>query len=355
MKILITGGAGFVGSNLARSFLHNGVAKRVVCFDNLKRRGSELNLPVFRREGVEFVHGDVRSEHDLWAVDGEFDFVIDASAEASVLAGLNSSARSLIETNLQGTINCLEFCRERAGGLIFLSTSRVYSLEALKRIPLKTRKDRFVHGTDRTIPGLTAKGVSEKFPTDTARSLYGATKLASELFVQEYCDSFGMKAVINRCGVIAGPGQFGKVDQGVFTLWVANHYFGKPLTYTGFGGKGLQVRDLLHPADLTEVLVRQMSKPAKLDGAIYNLGGGTGVSTSLRELTAICREVTGRTVEIGARKESAAVDVPYYVTDFSLASRVFGWKPLQSVRDIVSDIHQWIKAEEPALRSVFGM
>lgn len=354
MNILITGGAGFVGSNLARIFKKSKVASRVVCFDNLKRRGSEINLQAFRQEGIEFVHGDVRNEHDLQGIEGSLDVVIDGSAEPSVLAGMGTSPRYLLDTNLMGTLNCLEFCRQRSLGLVFLSTSRVYSLEPLKKIPLKPVGNRFAHETSKEIPGLTPKGITEIFPTDTPRSLYGATKLASELFVQEYCQTFNMPAVINRCGVIAGPGQFGKVDQGVFTLWVANHYFGKSLTYTGWGGEGLQVRDLLHPQDLADLLQIQLAKLSQLNAEIFNIGGGLSVSTSLKELTAICQTATGRSIEIAPRPDTSSVDIPFFVTDSSKAMQRFDWSPRKSVKDIVSDIYGWIDKEVSTLRPIFG-
>jgi CDP-paratose 2-epimerase len=174
------------------------------------------------------------------------------------------------------------------------------------------------------------------------------------MMIQEYAAANGLKAVIDRCGVIAGPGQFGKVDQGVFTLWVANHYFGKPLRYTGFGGKGKQVRDLLHPDDLFSLITTQISSPKGLQGGIYNVGGGPAGSTSLLELTRLCQKVTGKTVEIASDPATAAVDIPLYVSDSSQAQKTFGWQPKKSVEDIVKDIHAWIRANEPALKVLFS-
>ena len=250
MKVLITGGAGFVGSSLALSFrqLHPGA--EVVALDNLKRRGSELNLPVLREAGIQFVHGDIRNPADLQELQGEFDIFLECSAEPSVLAGLDGAPNYLLQTNLTGTLNCLEFARTRAGCFVFLSTSRVYSILPLREARLTETESRFELDGGQVLPGVSIHGIAEEFPTHLPRSLYGASKLASELMIQEYVHAYGMRAIINRCGVIAGPGQFGKVDQGVFTLWVANHVFGKPLKYTGFGGQGKQVRDLSPPVGL---------------------------------------------------------------------------------------------------------
>ena len=127
--------------------------------------------------------------------------------------------------------------------------------------------------------------MSEAFPLDGPRTLYGATKLAAELLVTEYRAAFGLRTVIDRCGVIAGPWQMGKVDQGVFTHWVLSHYFGRELSYIGYGGRGKQVRDLLHVADLVDLVEDQLLRPDHWDGVTANVGGGPEVSLSLLETT----------------------------------------------------------------------
>ena len=291
-RILITGGAGFVGSSLARAFRESSPTCEVIAFDNLKRRGSELNLRDFRQRGIRFVHGDVRNPGDLAALEGTFDLVIEASAEPSVHAGLGGGTDYLIGTNLVGTVHCLEHARRAAGGVIFLSTSRVYSLEPLRALPLRSETTRFV--LDAILPGASALGIAENFPTHLPRSLYGGSKLASEILFQEFVAAFGLRAIVNRCGVIAGPGQFGKVDQGVFTLWVAHHLFGQPLRYTGFEGRGQQIRDLLHPDDLFALILRQADRLVAQSGGVFNVGGGPAGAVSLREYTALCQmEIRG--------------------------------------------------------------
>jgi CDP-paratose 2-epimerase len=354
MRILITGGAGFVGSNLALKFCQSQANCEVVAFDNLKRRGSELNIPKFKRYGIEFVHGDIRNQNDLDGVPGNFDIMIDASAEPSVHSGQNGSPLYPIQVNLAGTISCLEFARRRIDQLVFLSTSRVYSIQPLREIALKATSSRFALKDDQSCPGLTAKGISESFPTHLARSLYGACKLSSEMLIQEYMEAYNLKAHINRCGVIAGPGQFGKVDQGVFTLWVANHYFNKTLSYTGFGGQGFQVRDLLHPEDLFELIQKQIQEPNRHRGEIFNVGGGMEVSTSLFELTQLCQQVTGNSIKISSKTESAAVDIPFYVTDNSKVAQAYNWHPKKSVLDIVKDINGWIDEDRATLAAIFN-
>jgi CDP-paratose 2-epimerase len=354
VRILITGGAGFVGSSVAIAWREREPQAEIVVLDNLRRRGSELNLPRLKSHGILFQHGDIRVSDDLADLDGTFDVMVEASAEPSVLAGLDGSPAYVIQTNLSGTINCLELARRRVGATIFLSTSRVYSIRPLRELRLREGATRFELEEQQVIGGVTSEGIDESFTTSLPRSLYGATKLASELLIQEYVETYGVRAVIDRCGVIAGPGQFGKVDQGVFTLWVANHFFGRGLRYTGFGGEGKQVRDLLHPLDLFGLITRQLESINETSGEIYNVGGGRAISTSLLELTGLCREVTGREVPIASDATTSPVDIPLYLSDARRASARFDWRPERSVATIVGEIGGWLRGNETELRHLFG-
>lgn len=349
--ILITGGAGFVGSNLALHLQRVLPRTRIVALDNLKRRGSELNLPRLKEGGVEFVHGDVRNREDLDAT-VRADLLLECSAEPSVLAGIDSSPDYVVQTNLVGTINVLEYCRRHQTAMIFLSTSRVYPIEALCRIALVETGTRFEIDQAQTMPGISARGIGEEFPLAGARSLYGASKLASELFIDEYGAQYDLPMLVNRFGVIAGPWQMGKIDQGVVTLWVARHVFGKPLSYIGFGGTGKQVRDVLHIDDVCELIALQIDQLESLRGGLFNVGGGRTVSVSLAELTELCRTVTGMTIPIAAVPENRAADVPLYVTDNAKIERTLGWSPQRSMQRLIEDVHTWIKANEASLRPI---
>jgi len=353
MRILITGGAGFVGGALARSFLDPTDGHSVVLFDNLRRRGSEWNLSDLIARGARFEHGDVRNRADLGALEGNFDVLIEASAEPSVHAGIGGSPRYVLDTNLVGAINCLEYAREHCGGLVFLSSSRVYSLAPLRALPLAETASRLeFRDGDRPAPGVSLLGISEDFACDGPRSYYGASKLAAELLCQEYAAHTDLPVVINRCGVIAGPGQFGKTDQGVFTLWVARHLFDRPLKYTGFGGKGMQVRDLLHPDDLGDLLRRQLASWPRVAGRTFNVGGGRNGSVSMLEFTRLCREIVGREVPIEGDPATSAVDIPWYISDHARVSSVLGWAPSRTPSRIVADVHQWLRANERALSAL---
>jgi CDP-paratose 2-epimerase len=350
-NLLITGGAGFVGSNLAILFREVRQDLRVTVLDSLKRRGSELNLPRLRAAGVEFRHGDIRLADDFDDLP-PYDLMIDCSAEPSVQAGQIGSPRGVLDTNLVGTINCLEAARIRGAAFLFLSTSRVYPIEALNDLPFTETDTRFRWDDVVGISGFSRRGVAEGFALDGARSFYGTSKLAGEQLIKEYVFSYGMRALIDRCGVIAGPWQMGKVDQGVITLWVARHYFRCPLQYTGFDGKGKQVRDILHVHDLFDLILRQLEAPERWNGRVYNTGGGNDGSVSLRELTELCVQETGKTVPIAAVTETTGVDVRIYVTDARQAEIDFGWRPTRDPARIVRDIRSWIEEHEETLESL---
>ncbi|MDI9869949.1 NAD-dependent epimerase/dehydratase family protein [Flectobacillus roseus] len=351
MKILITGGAGFVGSSLAIALKTNYPSYEVICLDNLRRKGSELNLPRLAQAGVTFLHGDIRNKEDFDALP-IVDALIEASAEPSVLAGLDGTPDYLINTNLVGTINCLNFAKKSNANFIFLSTSRIYPIKTIEKLNFVESETRFALADEQPVRGVSSKGIAEDFPLDGARSLYGATKLASELMIHEYNEFYGLKTVINRCGVLTGPWQMGKVDQGVMVLWVAKHYFEQQLAYIGYGGSGKQTRDMLHVLDLYRLIDFQLHNMDKVNGEILNVGGGVEVSASLQELTQICQEVTGKTIPINKVTENRAADIRLYVTDNSKVTALTGWTPSISMKQIVSEITAWLTEYESQLAYV---
>jgi CDP-paratose 2-epimerase len=319
-----------------------------VAIDNLRRRGSELNLPRLREAGVRFQHGDVRDLEDLLAA-GPLDALVECSAEPSALAGIYDSPDYVVKTNLVGAYNCLELARRTKAQLVFLSTSRVYPIGALERLAYREEDTRLVLTDGQVVTGASSSGVAESFPLEGSRTLYGATKLAAELLVCEYAAAYGLAAVINRCGVVAGPWQMGKVDQGVFTYWLLAHHFQRPLEYIGFGGSGKQVRDLLHVDDLLELVIEQLSEPQRWAGATVNVGGGAACSLSLRETTEICRQLTGRTIEVQPSRQPRPGDVPIYISDCARLFAMTEWRPRREPAEILRDIHAWIVEHDAAL------
>jgi CDP-paratose 2-epimerase len=352
-QIFITGGAGFVGSTLSIGIKERYPAYRVIALDNLRRRGSELNLSRLQAAGVEFVHGDIRNPEDLEGF-SNLDIVIDASADPSVLSGITSPVIPLINANLNGTVNCLELAQKTGAAFIFLSTSRIYPIKNLEAAKFEELETRFQWTNKQTLRGISAKGVAEDFPLEGSRSFYGTTKLASELLITEYNELKGLKTIINRCGVISGPWQMGKVDQGVLVLWLARHYFKGELAYIGYGGTGKQMRDVLHAHDLLNLIDHQIHQTELYNNQTLNVGGGLDSSFSLQELTTLCQEVTGNTIPIKQINETRTADVRIYVSDNTQLNLLnnHAWKPQKSVKDLVSDTFQWMKANENTLRNI---
>ena len=341
MKILITGVCGFVGSSVAGALLDGFPDATITGLDNFIRPGSEGNRDSLRARGVRLHHGDVRNASDVDALPAA-DWVIDAAANPSVLAGVDgqSSSRQVIEHNLYGTVNLLEYCRRHGAGFILLSTSRVYAIAPLAGLPVEPagRAFRLTPGAPLP-PGVSPRGLDETFSTAAPISLYGATKLASEALALEYGETFGFPAWINRCGVLAGAGQFGRPDQGILAYWVNAYLRRRPLKYIGFGGCGHQVRDALHPRDLIPLLARQMEGKVAAGGGprIINLGGGERNAFSLADLSAWCAERYGER-PIAADPPERRFDIPWLIMDSSLAQATWGWQPALSLADILLEI-----------------
>jgi CDP-paratose 2-epimerase len=337
MKILITGACGFVGSAIVSSF--HGKAFEIFALDNLSREGSETRRMELKRRGVKMIHADLRVASDIEGLPAA-DWVIAAAANCSVLAGLGHgcSSRQLVEHNLLGIVNLLEYCKRFRAGFTFLSTSRVYSLRELAEMEFEVVERAFApkpDGAPRS--GVSERGISETFSTAPPVSLYGSAKLSSETLAVEYGETFGFPVWINRCGVLAGAGQFGRADQGIFTFWINSYLRGRPLRYCGFGGHGFQVRDCMHPQDLAPLLRRQMENPAGGHERILNVGGGVRNTISLARLSEWCSARFGPR-EIQRVPEGRPFDVPWLVLDSSLAKSQWDWEPSTSLHAILSEI-----------------
>ena len=332
MRLLITGVCGFVGSTLARAIREHFADWEVFGVDNLSRGGASLNMEPLREAGVTLRHGDLRCAEDLETIP-ECDVVLDAAANPSVLAGLDgrTSSRQLMAHNLLGTLNLLEYCGKTGAMFILLSTSRVYSIGALSKVRVTHLNAELADGGKLErfelaglLPeGLTIEGIREDFSTEPPLSLYGSSKYASEVLALEYGHQFGFPVWINRCGVMAGAGQFGHPGQGIVAYWIHAFREGKPLEYIGFEGTGRQVRDVFHPRDLVSLLDAQVHERRTNHGRprVLNIGGGREHSFSLAELTHWCR---GRfphssTGQPFASPEARPNDLPCVVMDSQFA------------------------------------
>jgi CDP-paratose 2-epimerase len=341
MKLLITGCCGFVGSRLIEAFTspRYGGEFELYGIDNLSRPGSEWNRGAASQRLARFWHGDLRLASDLEVVP-PVDWVLDASANASVLAGSGelATSRQLIENNLLTTVNLLEYCKRHQAGMVLLSSSRVYSIDALRRLTLEEQGGAFAMApTTADPPGCGRMCITEDFPTRSPISLYGASKLASEALALEYSAAFGFPVWIDRCGLLAGAGQFGRADQGIVAYWIHSWFEQRPLRYVGFGGHGWQVRDCLHPYDLAELIARQLAWSGSGEQRVLNVSGGASHGFSLAQLSGWCEDRFGpRPVAVSTEQRPA--DVPWLVLDSSRARATFGWSPEHARDTIFSEI-----------------
>jgi len=339
MRILLSGICGFVGSNVAHGLLDHDSTFDLIGIDNLSRAGSHLNIEPLRQRGVKLIHGDLRSASDLESI-AAIDWIIDAAANPSVLAGIDgtTSSRQLIEHNLAGTVNLLELAKRQRAGFILLSTSRVYSVKALANIPVVVKNEKFEPDGGKGLPeGVSVHGITENFSTTPPLSLYGSSKLASEFLALEYGEAFDFPVWIDRCGVLAGAGQFGRADQGIFSFWINAYLRRAPLKYIGFDGTGHQTRDCFHPRDLLPVLLKQLASVEAGKPRVLNFGGGTENSMSLAQLSKWCAKRFA-VHQVQGEPDPRPFDVPWLVMDSRLAEQHWGWRPTISLEVILEEI-----------------
>jgi CDP-paratose 2-epimerase len=346
VKILISGICGFVGSTIAARLKETVAGAEVFGFDNFIRPGSELNRLELKRLGIRVQHGDVRSASDTGALPAA-DWVIDAAANPSVLAGVDgqTSSRQLVEHNLNGTVNLLEFCKTHRAGFILLSTSRVYAIKPLAELKVEPVAKAFRPDAKSTLPaGISRAGVAEEFSTAAPISLYGSTKLASEVLALEYGETFRFPVWLNRCGVLAGAGQFGRPDQGIFSFWLNSWLRKRPLKYLGFGGHGFQVRDCLHPADIVPLILKQINAgPSSDKPRVINVSGGVASAMSLAQLSDWCAARFGPH-HVEADGSSRPFDIPWMVLNPALAAGIWDWQPQTPLPGILNEIARHAEA-----------
>ena len=339
-KILITGGCGFVGSNLC-IFL-NKKKYKVSSLDNLSRKGSRYNLNLLKKLNIKNHNINIENYHQISKLP-KFDIIIDCCAEAAVEVSKNNFDK-VINTNLIGTINILKKVKNDKSKIIFLSSSRVFPIKKINEIFKKK-----VLNNSLVIKEM----FSENSETNGPKTIYGVTKLASEMFIEEFSYAFNIKYIINRCGVISGPLQFGKQDQGFVSLWIWRHLMKKKLSYIGYGGKGNQTRDVLHIYDLCELIFMQIKKIGSINNSLFTVGGSTKSNISLKKLTKICQEITGNKLRITKVKKTSIYDIPYFVTDNSKVIKSYNWEPRRNILNIVKDTYNWLKDNKANLIKYF--
>ena len=332
MKILITGGCGFVGANLA-IYLKRKKFK-VSSLDNITRLGSQYNLGLLKKNKIKNYKIDIINYNKILKLP-KFDLIIDCCAEAAVEIS-KKNIDKVINTNLLGTINILKKCKNDNSKIIFISSSRVYPINEINKIITKKKLNKEIK---------IKKLFNENSKLIGPRTIYGLTKLSSEMFIEEFAYAFNIKYIINRCGVLSGPLQFGKQDQGFVSLWIWKHFRNLKLKYIGYNGSGNQVRDVLHIDDFCELIGLQIKHLKRIHNRLFTVGGSNFSYTSLKKLTKLCNEITGNKMNITKNKLTSIYDIPYFKMDNNEVSKAYKWKPKKNINQIVNDIYQWMKRD----------
>ena len=351
IKIMIAGGCGFIGSSLANFLINKYSNSKIYILDNLMRLGSEVNLKRLRNDRLIFLKEDLSNQASFNNLPS-CDIFIDAAADPSVLSGIDSSVLKLINNNFITTINAIEWCVKVKCKFLFLSTSRVYPIKKLDGISYTESPTRFEWMENQNIKGLSDEGINESFPMNGYRSFYGSSKYSSELFIHEYGKYKNLEYIINRCSMVAGPWQMGKIDQGIVTYWLASHIFKKELRYMGYFGSGKQVRDILHINDLCNLIDLQINNWSKVNSQIFNIGGGRENSLSLLELTKLVNQITGIHLPIFKDKNKRNGDIRIFITDSKKVKNILGWEPSLNTKTIVNDTFKWIIDNKNVLESI---
>lgn len=336
-KILITGGCGFVGTNICLNLSKSNF--KVYSLDNLTRKGSIYNLKLLKKIGIKNFKIDI-SDYKKISNLPKFDLVIDCCAEAAVEVSRNELDK-VVNTNLVGTFNILKKIKKDNSKIIFISSSRVNSISSINKLLNKKEIKNKV-----TI----RQKINEEFEVLKPKSIYGFTKLASEMLIEEFAYAFKIKYIINRCGVLSGSLQFGKQDQGFVSLWVWHHMNKKKLRYIGYGGFGHQVRDVLHIQDLIDLIKIQIKKFNQINNQTFTVGGSTKSFTSLKNLTKLCQIITGNKINFSKISKTSIYDIPYFITDNKKVTRTYGWKPKKKINNIVQDIYKWMSLNKRQIK-----
>ncbi len=333
MRILITGGAGFIGCNLADACINDG--HRVTLLDNLSRRGSGANLAWLRGRhgelGFDFVQADIRDADAMFAAADGQEAIYHLAAQTAVTTSV-TDPRPDFEINALGTFNVLEAARRAANNPIFIysSTNKVYGgMEDAVAVEQRTRY---------VLPSY-PDGVGEDRPLDF-HSPYGCSKGSADQYVRDYARIYGLRSVVFRQSCIYGQRQMGVEDQGWVAWFVIAAVLGKPITIYG---DGKQVRDLLHVDDLVAAFRIATERIDITRGQVYNLGGGPANTLSIwAEFGPLLAELVGREIVPASFKPPRPGDQPVFVANVARARREFGWSPQVTVAAGVARLITWV-------------
>ena len=342
-KILVTGGAGFVGSHVSEYFAKKG--NEVIAFDNLSRGDTlktmsksessiKYNWNYLKKfENIKLVDGDIRKGADIENVMEDVDVILHTAAQVAVTSSVEDP-RTDFEINALGTFNVLEAARKSDSSptVVYCSTNKVYG-ENVNNVKVGEKETRYVfEGID---------GIPETFSIDLCEHTpYGCSKLTGDLYVQDYGHLYGLKTGIFRMSCIYGTRQFGVEDQGWVVWFTIAVLTGKPLTIYG---DGKQVRDVLYVTDLVKAYDAFLNKNIKI--GVYNTGGGPENTMSLLELLDILENETGTKPEI-SYSDWRPSDQKVYISDISKARKELGWKPEVGPEEGVKKLVEWVKREK---------
>ena len=340
MKILITGGCGFVGTNLAVFLSSKGF--KIDCLDNLSRKGSIYNLNLLKKRKIHNFKIDISNYKKILKLP-KYDFIIDCCAEAAVEVS-KKDIDKVINTNFLGTLNILKKIKKDKSKIIFISSSRVYPIKDINNLINKEKIKSKIR---------VSKTFDEKDNILGPKTIYGFSKLSSEMLIEEFSYAFDLKFIINRCGAISGPLQFGKQDQGFVSLWIWRHLSKKKIKYIGYGGLGNQVRDVLHIYDLCDLIFLQIKKFNIINNRMFTVGGSKKSYVSLNDLTKICEKITNNKIKFSKVPNTSIYDIPYFITSNNLVTKTYQWKPKRNILDVVKDTFLWLKNNKSKINRYF--
>ena len=348
MKILVTGGAGFVGSHVAEYYAKKG--EEVIVFDNLSRAellGYEASNAMYnwnylkKYDNIELIKGDIRAAEMIKDAAKNADVIIHTAAQTAVTTSLEDP-RTDFEINALGTFNVLEAARLSKNNpcIVFCSTNKVYG-DNVNKIAVVEKEKRYEFADERY-----KDGIPEDFSTDLCEHTpYGASKFTGDIYVQDYAQRNEIDAAVFRMSCIYGTRQFGVEDQGWVAWFTIATLLEKPITIYG---DGKQVRDVLYVADLVKAFDAFVQKRDKFHHSVYNIGGGAENTMSLLELLDILDDLTGKRSEIKFDKWRPS-DQKVYVSDIAKAKRELGWKPEVSPTKGVKRLAEWVEANKGLL------